>query len=204
VQGRELRSASITGLSPTSVKVREDLAKYKAESEAKSEMLHMSKLFQNDICAANMRTLEVSKEANIQVRSIWDSTESRNARSELMRVQAQAYSHPNPTSVHRDMFFGLGQFSSTSSFDKVGNLMPYTPRQQSFMHQSEPFNHPLWHPGGAQQPSQFLIERQTHTDQQTPQAANVSPSVAPSHIAIEHGFHFSIAPGTCSHIDKTS
>ena len=83
--------------------------------------------------------------------------------------------------------------------------MPHTPRQQSFMHQGEALNPPLWHSGGGQQPSQFLIERKTHTDQQqTHQAANVSPSVAPSHIAIEHGFHSSMAPGTCSHIYNPS
>ena len=48
VEGQRLKSF-IPGLSPMSVRVREDLAKYKAESEAKSEMLQMTKAFQEAI-----------------------------------------------------------------------------------------------------------------------------------------------------------
>ena len=102
-------------------------------------------------------------------------TESRNARSELMRVQAQAYSQSNPTSIHRDMFFGLGQVTAPSNFETMPPWMSpvaATPRRQGFLY--EPFQRQPWYPGDIQPMRSAIEQQKAHLtlEQQASQSAN--------------------------------
>ena len=80
--------ASVIGISPNSVKIREDKAAFEAESRMKDKIIEVYQMHHEALSVEHQRTLQMSDNATNQMRSVFASSQKQVADSELLRQRA--------------------------------------------------------------------------------------------------------------------
>ena len=172
------KQAPVIGISPNTVKVREDMAAFEAESRLKDQIIDIYKSHQTALGIEHQRTLQVADNAAQQIRSVFESSQKQFSDSELLRHQTQLLTNSQLTENHRDMFFGLGRQGCD-----LRSLYGNSPRRSGFSQQNTSFDYSRQVKIGAiHQPSLISIE-QPHCDyieQKSELAIQAGPSALSS------------------------